>query len=70
MRFINDQSAPILEHICNKYPQTDVRGVNKRLKEYLSELKINNWSDDKYDLVRKSQIYFQNKSNSSLDHSK
>jgi hypothetical protein len=47
-----------LDHLCNKYPQSDVQGVNKKVEEFAKSLKIDNWMDDEYDLLRQSDINF------------
>lgn len=59
MKYINEEGNRILTHLCNKYPQSDTIGVNKQVAELASHIKIDNWMDDQYDLVRKSQVKFK-----------
>lgn len=56
MHKINSESGKILDHLCNKYPQTDTVDVNKKIKNMIGNLNINNWEDDDYDLLRKSGV--------------
>ena len=56
MHLINSEAGKILDHLCNKYPQTDTVDVNKKIKNMIKDLNINNWEDDEYDLLRKSGV--------------
>ena len=56
--YINSESKKILEFVLLKYPQTEQRDVNKRLKEALSELQVNNLQNDDYDLIEASKVKF------------
>ena len=55
---INQESLKILAHLCNKYPQTDTMDVNKKIKENISTMNINNWEDDEYDILKNSGVNF------------
>lgn len=46
MKFINDESKKILNFLCNKYPQTNTLGVNKRVAEIVNDMNIDNWAND------------------------
>ena len=43
MHLINEESGKILDHLCNKYPQTDTVDVNKKIQTMISKMNINNW---------------------------
>lgn len=58
MKFINEESKKILNFLCNKYPQTNTLGVNKRVAEIVNEMNIDNWANDEFDLVRLSNVRF------------
>ena len=56
---MNEESGNILNHLCNKYPQTDTVDVNKKIKSVISHMQINNWEDDEYDILRNSNVVFE-----------
>ena len=55
---MNEESGNILNHLCNKYPQTDTVDINKKIKNVISNMRINNWDDDEYDILKNCGVTF------------
>ena len=49
----------IIEHQCNKYPQTAQVEINKKLQEIVNRNQINNFESDDYDLIDKTSVQFR-----------
>ncbi len=46
MKFLNQESIKILAYLCNKYPQTNIQGANKKVGEIVEKMDIDNWAND------------------------
>lgn len=57
MRFINEESYQIFKHLSQKYPQTNGKGVSKRIKSKVKH--INNRESDEFDFLLRNNIHFQ-----------
>ena len=58
IKIMNEESGNILNHLCNKYPQTDTVDINKKIKNVISNMRINNWEDDEYDILKNCGVVF------------
>ena len=57
MKFVNEESYHILDHVGYKYPQASSKGVSKRIKSQLPV--INNQGSDEFDFLLNGDIHIE-----------
>ena len=57
MKFINEESFRIFDHVGRKYPQTRSKGVSKRIKSKIPV--INNRDSNDFDFLIRNSINIQ-----------